>query len=465
MDDTLCVGGRVVGGFRLASRGFLLSSAGLSNKRSVPPLVDAVEAQELSGRERGHLSHPLPAGMRDLLPLEASSQAELVAQLLHSFDLHGYLQVELPAFEYASVLERGLGALDASEVLRFVEPGTGEVVVLRPDMTPQVARLVATRLAGATPPIRIAYRGSVVRRRHQRARRHREIPQVGLELMGLAGQAGDLEVLTAATAALSATGLSEFTLDLGNVKITKALLAAVDRSFWPDLIEALHLKDSASLARRAERLGVSKLETAALAALAELHGGAEVWPRAERVLRGTSAEPALAELRQLAEAVERHELAASVLVDLGETWDFNYYTGSVFHLLAEGPGEPVCSGGRYDGLLQLFGAPNSAAGCAVDVANLAWALETAGRKHRVPRLVIAEDSADAALLLALRANGVRVATASRADLPSFAAGWSFSHQLTLDAGRAVLRDEGGMEVSCSVESNASLAKWVRSRVN
>ncbi|MDX2054339.1 MAG: ATP phosphoribosyltransferase regulatory subunit [Polyangiaceae bacterium] len=465
MDDTLCAGGREPGGFRLAPGRFLLSSAALTYKRSVPPLVDAAEPQAMSGRDLAHLAHPLPAGMRDLLPPEAGAQAELVSQLLKSLDLHGYLQVELPAFEYASVLERGIGALDPSEVVRFIEPGTGEVVVLRPDMTPQVARLVATRLGEAPAPARIAYRGSVVRQRRQRARRHREIPQVGLELIGLGGQAGDLEVLTAATRALAATGLASFTLDLGNVKITRALLASVSPPERSDLIEALHLKDSASLARRAERLGVSKAETAALAALAELHGGPEVWPRAERVLAGTAAELALAELRELAEAVEKYELASSVLVDLGETWDFNYYTGAVFHLLAEGPGEPIGSGGRYDGLSELFGAPNYAAGFAIDVSNLSWALEKSGRKHSVPRVVVADDQADAAILSALRQRGVRVATAKAADLSGFAQAWAYSHQLELKAGQAVLRDQYGVLVSCSFESAASLAEWIKSRVN
>ena len=70
-----------------------------------------------------------------------------------------------PAFEFASVIERGLGTLDTADVLRFVEPESGEVAVLRPDMTPQVARIVATRLGDHPKPFRLAYEGTVVRRR------------------------------------------------------------------------------------------------------------------------------------------------------------------------------------------------------------------------------------------------------------------------------------------------------------
>src|SRR5690606_39649174 len=93
------------------------------------------------------LAHPLPGGMRDLLPWEARQQLHLSRVVLKAFELHGFQQVILPAFEYADVLEQGLGRIEPNSVLRFVEPDTGEVVALRPDMTPQVARLIATRLA------------------------------------------------------------------------------------------------------------------------------------------------------------------------------------------------------------------------------------------------------------------------------------------------------------------------------
>src|SRR6202167_6025908 len=103
------------------------------------------------------LEHPLPAGMRDLLPEEAAARRALARHVLDRFALHGYGLVTLPAFELAEVLERGLGTLDPRDVLRFVEPESGEVAALRPDMTPQIARMIATRLRDRPPPLRIAY--------------------------------------------------------------------------------------------------------------------------------------------------------------------------------------------------------------------------------------------------------------------------------------------------------------------
>ncbi len=128
-----------------------------------PPLDPAAVGRE-KPQANGGLSHPLPAGMRDLLPEEALGHLALSRALIGSFQRFGYEPVSVPPFEYAEVLEHDLGPLDASQLLRFVEPESGEVVALRSDMTPQIARLVAARLSDVPSPARLCYEGAVVRR-------------------------------------------------------------------------------------------------------------------------------------------------------------------------------------------------------------------------------------------------------------------------------------------------------------
>ena len=89
----------------------------------------------------------LPAGVRDFLPRAAARRRAIAERLLARFERWGYQRIITPVYECADVLERGLGADARAAAIRFVEPGTGEVVALRPDITAQVARLVATRLA------------------------------------------------------------------------------------------------------------------------------------------------------------------------------------------------------------------------------------------------------------------------------------------------------------------------------
>lgn len=374
------------------------------------------------------LAHPLPAGMRDLLPTEARAQATLLRRILDCVELHGYELVSLPAFEYAEVLERGLGTLESSEVLRFVEPETGSVVALRPDMTPQVARLLATRLSDAPMPARLCYQGSVLRRRRERARRHRQIPQAGIELVGRHGLEGDLEVLAVATSALRAAGLKEFVLDLGHAGVTTALLGSVAAEHVTGVVEALAVRDEREAVTRAEKAGLRGAELSALGRLLELHGGEEVWARADAALAGTAAAAAVAELRAVWSAVQEQSLAPRAIVDLAETRDFAYYTGTVFHVHARGPGQPVGAGGRYDSLYERFGSPRAAAGFAFRLDDLRWALESAGiALTRASRVLV--DSSCAAFLAPLRQQGIACALAPERDARAYGRAWRFSHLL------------------------------------
>ncbi|HEY5374339.1 MAG TPA: ATP phosphoribosyltransferase regulatory subunit, partial [Polyangiaceae bacterium] len=338
----------------------------------------------------------------------ARRQGELARRVTRCFELHGYEIVTLPVFEYAEVLERGLGALASDEVLRFVEPESGEVVALRPDMTPQIARIFATRLSELPGPARLCYHGSVMRRPRERARRHRQIFQAGVELLGLEGPAGDLEILRLASEGVRAAGLSSFVFDLGHARIAAALLETEPAARTGDLVDALAIKDQSEVSRRAVAAGFTGRTLAAISELCELHGGAEIWPRAERLLAGTAAEPALCDLRQIWDAVHRAELAPQLLVDLSETRNFAYYTGLMFQIHADGPGSPIGAGGRYDGLLARFGAARAAAGFALSLDHLAWALESIGREESNEARLLTVGASEA-LLAGLRALGVACA--------------------------------------------------------
>ncbi len=374
--------------------------------------------------------------MRDFLPPDARRLGELARRLLGSFELFGYELVTLPVFEYESVLERGLGALDPEEVLRFVEPETGEVVALRPDMTPQLARVVATRLSQAVPPIRLSYHGSVLRRRRERARRHRQIYQAGVELIGLDGPSGDLEALEVACSAASAVGLDQFVLDLGHARIAFALLEGVEPVRQRAAVEALHLKDRVELLRAAAAAGLSRREQDALGALSELHGGREILKSAAKVLAGTRAQAGLEDLSRVVVAVEQRGLAPSVVVDLGETRNFAYYTGTTFQLHAHGPGVPVASGGRYDGLLEGFGRPLPAFGFAFGLDDLVWALGSTAQTEAPPRVLLS--GAASGLAGGLRDQGLACAVGPEQDPLAYARAWRYTHCVSATASEAVV---------------------------
>jgi ATP phosphoribosyltransferase regulatory subunit len=399
--------------------------------------------------------------MRDLLPEEARRRRALARLVLDHFALHGYDLVTPPAFELAEVLERGLGALDPADVLRFVEPESGEVAALRPDMTPQIARMVATRLVHEPRPIRLCYEGTIVRRRQGRARRHRQVAQAGVELYGAPGLEGDLEAVLLCASVVASLGLGEAVIDLGHASIARALLGTLPDELAAEVSDALGQKDGARVARLAEGHAAAR----ALAALSDLHGGGRgdasgeaLLDRATAILSGTPAAAPLRELGALwAAATAIPALAPALRLDLGEVRGFAYYTGVIFHVLAAGPGEPIGAGGRYDDLLARFDAPMPAVGFALNLDSVAWARDAAGVSDAAPPRAVVTSAALASgadarvrgLVGALRARGIAAIAHAAPGALEHARAWRSSHLVEV----------------CSDVSGAEPARFVVRRVD
>jgi len=362
--------------------------------------------------------------MRDLLPEEAASRRDLSRAVLERFSLHGYRLVTPPAFELASVLERGLGASAADDVMRFIEPESGEVAVFRPDMTPQVARIVATRLGEREAPFRLAYEGTVVRRRASRAKKHRQIPQVGVELCGVSGADGDLELLCLAADALrEGAGLERFTIDISDSGIVRELLADAPPSRAVEISGALARKDEPSLAESCAGLAIGPQ----VIALAQLHGGRDAIVEAGKLLSKTRAEASVTRLLALFDAATARGLGPYLSADPGEVRGLSYYTGTIFSIYAEGPGEAVGGGGRYDDLLARYGAPRPAVGLALDLDALGWAVRASREVSPRRSGVVVVGGDDDPRLSELRLRGIAaVAVADPVRAQAYAASWGFA---------------------------------------
>ncbi len=374
-----------------------------------------------------------PGGMRDLLPPASMTRTLVWQRLMETFDQHGYQRVTTPPVEYAEVIERGLGTVDRRDLVRFVEPDTGEVALLRPDITAQVARIVATRLSERPTPWRLCYEGTVVRRRRGRARRRHQVLQCGVECIGLKGAEADAEVVEVAARALEGVGLDEFLVELAQVKIGAEVLEHVPEEARLAVVETLAAKDATSLEKLLKTAGVVAAERKRLVMLCDLYGDRSVIAEARRRLRNAAAKRALDELEKVVERLEAAGLGDRVAIDLSDLRRHSYYTGVSMTLLAAGPGEPLGTGGRYDDLLGRYAAPSPATGFAFEVDNVLWALADAGvhlRDGLPPRVLVAggRDPGRRALAESLRAEGGRVATlaAKTADeARTYARAWGY----------------------------------------
>lgn len=301
---------------------------------------------------------PLP-GTQDLLFEAAQRLRRCETALCAVFERAGYSEAIPPAIEGADVFgPEAFRALDRS----------GKLIALRSDFTAQVARIAATRLAGVSP-LRLYYRGSIVRRLSAEAVHERL--QAGCELVGAAGAEADAEVLGLASASLHALGLRAARVSLGSTGYFSALARAAGAS--ERLEAALHgavdRKDLPSLRALCEREVPRGLARDAILMLAQpprpQTEARELLAKAESLAPSDDAREALR--RVGAALAAARDLGAELEVDLGEVRGLGYYTGIVFNLYAAGSPRPVGGGGRYDTLLGRFGDPRPAVGFSLDL--------------------------------------------------------------------------------------------------
>lgn len=308
----------------------------------------------------------LPQGVKDYIPDKAEELRRIEDGLLEEFARWGYRKVITPLFEYLEPLSIGLGEELKNKVMKFVDPSTGEVVALRPDITPQVGRIVATQLRDHTSPLRLCYNGRVVRFEEKGSGKEREIFQVGCELVGLHSAEADAEIIALAIKSLLKSGIKKLVLDIGHTGILQELLGQTGE-LREDIEEALKKKDSEELTEAIMKSKASKSVKEAILALPTLYGSREVLSEAKKI---RSMSKYVKELENVLSVVDDYQLDCEVNIDLAELRGFNYYTGVTFEIISHNIPIPIIRGGRYDELMGKYGYDSPATGFAVDIESL-----------------------------------------------------------------------------------------------
>ncbi|MFM7275432.1 MAG: ATP phosphoribosyltransferase regulatory subunit [Gammaproteobacteria bacterium] len=315
----------------------------------------------------------LPEGIEELLPADARRVEHLRRELLDLFDRWGYELVLPPLIEYAESLLIGLGQDLELHTFKLTDQLSGRTLAVRPDITPQVARIDAHSLR-RPGPARLCYAGSVLHTRPRSPLASRSPIQLGAELYGDASLAADLEIVCLMIEMLRTAGVQDITLDLGHVGIGRALM---DRAGFPPelraaLFEALQRKADASIrALLAESPG-DRAVCAMIGKLAALNGDRSVLEEASRVLAGAppGVGASLAALAEVADALAVRLPGITLHFDLGELHGYDYHTGLVFAAYAPGQGEALANGGRYDDIGRVFGRARPATGFSADLKAL-----------------------------------------------------------------------------------------------
>src|SRR2546430_3209894 len=232
--------------------------------------------------------HPqLPKGARVYLPDEAARKRHVEARLLDVFTRWGYREIVTSTFEYADVLAMGTDESVQENMFKLVDRETGRMLALRADITPQIARIVATRLRDEPKPVRLAYVTNVFRYDEPQIAHYREFYQAGVELGGLDKPEAEVEIMAMAIEGLRARGLERFQIDLGHPDFFRGLLeeAKPAPAQGRELSATLARKDSSTLERRVADLAPPAHVRDALLAPPALFGREAVLERAPAFAR------------------------------------------------------------------------------------------------------------------------------------------------------------------------------------
>jgi ATP phosphoribosyltransferase regulatory subunit len=350
----------------------------------------------------------LPEHIADVLPAQARHIEELRRALLDVTRRYGCELVMPPLLEHLESLLSGTGRELSLKTFKLVDQLSGRTLGVRADTTPQAARIDA-HLLNRVGVTRLCYSGPVLHTKPSGLHATREPLQFGAEIFGHAGLEADLEVLDMALDCLRRGGVSQVTLDIGDARIVRGLLAGVvlDEQGIDAVVQALAGKDAATLKELCADFPSEARD--GLQALLRLYGGAEVLEAAQRTLPARPLiQAALNDLRWLAEHVAQAHPEAKVGFDLADLGGYAYYSGTRFAVYAPGSSDALLRGGRYDEVGAVFGRNRPAVGFSMDLKELA-ALTPAIKQPAAIRAPWAEDASLRAAVRSLREAGETVA--------------------------------------------------------
>ncbi|MGZ8163543.1 MAG: ATP phosphoribosyltransferase regulatory subunit [Methylobacter sp.] len=315
----------------------------------------------------------LPDGIEEILPEDAKHLENLRRTILDMFACWGYELVIPPFIDYLDSLLTGSGHDLELQTFKLTDQISGEMLGVRADMTPQVARIDAHNLKHEWPT-RLCYVGTILHTRGDPLEKTRSPMQIGAELYGHAGRESDIEVIRLMLEMLAMAGLQAVHLDLGHVGIYRALSkqAGLTEMQESELFDVLQRKARPELQDLLAEYSIDSDLKTMLMKLPELNGGRETINKARQMLSTANNEvkQALADLEAIAEKLAVNFPSLPISFDLAELRGYHYHTGVVFAAFVPSIGREIARGGRYDNIGAVFGRARPATGFSADLKTL-----------------------------------------------------------------------------------------------
>lgn len=310
-----------------------------------------------------------PEGVKDYLPLECALKKKIEDSAAGVFSKYGYLPVTSPTFEYNDVF-CGMGGVKDNRVFKFLDKD-GSLLVLRPDMTPAIARIAATAYSKKDLPLKFCYIEGMFRTNENYQGKLREFTQAGIEFLGINSIEADAEVVSVAINSLLEVGVSNFKIDLGHALFLKGVIeeSNVSDDIASEIQKNIIKKNYVAVNELAENISNEDIKYI-LQELPLLIGDLNVIDNVKNKVSNEKSIEAINYLTELYSILSEMGFADYVSFDLGVIGSMDYYTGLIFRGYAKGSGASILDGGRYDNMVEQFGANMPAVGFALKVNEL-----------------------------------------------------------------------------------------------
>ena len=318
-----------------------------------------------------------PEGVRDIYNDECEKKHYILDRMRQVIQSYGYRFIETPTFAVLDLFGQEVGTTPSKDLYKFFDR-EGNTLVLRPDMTPSIARAASKYFPIETEPVRLCYEGNVFINNNSYQGRLKESTQLGVEFIGENSVDADGEIIALVVNNLKAAGLEQFQISIGHADLFRQLMKAADFDAEAEetLRDLILNKNFFGVDEFLERHQVTDDLRSLFSMLGKMYASPKEWAGMKEIaLRFPGVADALSYLQELYELLEVYDVTKYVSFELGLISSYSYYTGILFSGYTFGSGEPIVKGGRYDGLLSYFGKEAPAIGFALMVDQLLLALE------------------------------------------------------------------------------------------
>ena len=322
-----------------------------------------------------------PEGVRDIYGDEYARKLQIQSRLLERIRLFGYQDIQTPTFEFFDVFSKEIGTTPTRELYKFFD-SDGNILCLRPDFTPSMARCAAKYFSEEDMPLRFTYQGNTFSNTSLLQGKLKETTQMGAELMGEPSVQADGEIISMLVDALLHTGLKDFQVSVGEVNFFKGICQELSLSGEEEenVREYISNKNFFAAKEYLEAQDKGDLVAETMVQIEELFGSVEVLDKARALSQNPLCQKAIERLSGLYDVLCAYGVERYVSFDLGMLNSYHYYTGIIFKVYTYGIGDAVVKGGRYDRLLPYFGKDSAAIGFVVVIDDLMQALS----RQRIP---------------------------------------------------------------------------------